>query len=66
MCVCVCVCVRVCVCVQAEWKRIADVCAERGAVVVFDTAYQGYARCAGTARCKGFTPHGVRGLHRTA
>jgi aspartate/tyrosine/aromatic aminotransferase len=29
---------------QAEWMRIADVCAAREAVIVFDTAYQGYAR----------------------
>jgi len=28
---------------QEEWKRIADVCEARDAVVVFDTAYQGYA-----------------------
>eukprot|EP00287_Rhodomonas_sp_CCMP768_P021677 CAMPEP_0202821550 /NCGR_PEP_ID=MMETSP1389-20130828/10448_1 /ASSEMBLY_ACC=CAM_ASM_000865 /TAXON_ID=302021 /ORGANISM="Rhodomonas sp., Strain CCMP768" /LENGTH=414 /DNA_ID=CAMNT_0049494333 /DNA_START=19 /DNA_END=1263 /DNA_ORIENTATION=+ len=28
---------------QQQWKRIADVCQEREAVIVFDTAYQGYA-----------------------
>ena len=26
-----------------QWKKIADVCEERKAVIVFDTAYQGYA-----------------------
>jgi len=26
-----------------QWKKIADVCEERKAVLVFDTAYQGYA-----------------------
>jgi len=26
-----------------QWKRIADICEERQAVLVFDTAYQGYA-----------------------
>lgn len=28
---------------QAQWKQIADVCQEREAIIVFDTAYQGYA-----------------------
>ena len=31
---------------QEEWRRIADVCEARDAVVIFDTAYQGYARLA--------------------
>jgi len=26
-----------------QWKQIADVCAERDAILIFDTAYQGYA-----------------------
>jgi len=28
---------------QAEWKKVAEVCAARSAIIVFDTAYQGYA-----------------------
>jgi len=28
---------------QEQWKQIADVCQEREAILVFDTAYQGYA-----------------------
>lgn len=28
---------------QEQWKKIAEVCKERNAILVFDTAYQGYA-----------------------
>ena len=29
---------------KEQWKKIAEVCKERNAILVFDTAYQGYAR----------------------
>ncbi len=30
---------------KEQWRQIAEVCKERKAILVFDTAYQGYARC---------------------